>query len=143
MVNMPTDEELAEVVRLERQLLDPALRAAGDRVQDLLHPDVVEYGASGRVWHRGAITAALTADPQVSGEGADFLPVALAENVVLLTYRIVGAAGSLRSSIWIKDSSVGWRLRFHQGTRQSPAEQLRRRPGRAGSDTGDERRRAW
>jgi hypothetical protein len=121
MVPMPEDEETAEVVRREQQLLDPRRRAAGDRVQELLHPDFVEYGSSGRAWDRAAITAALGHEPEVSGDATDFSPVALAENVVLLTYRIVGPAGSLRSSVWVKDPQAGWRLRFHQGTRSLQA----------------------
>lgn len=111
------DEDLAEVVRRERELLDPARRAAPDRVRALLHPDFVEHGASGRVLDRAAVIAALSADPQVAGEGTDFTPVPLAPDVVLLTYRIAGPAGSLRSSVWTRDSAGGWRLRFHQGTR--------------------------
>jgi len=118
---VPEPEDLAEVVRREQLLLDPGVRAAADRVQELLHPDFVEHGASGRVWNRAAVTAAPGADPEVSGEATGFSPVALAQDVVLLTYRIEGPAGSLRSSVWVHDPAAGWRLRFHQGTRSSPA----------------------
>ena len=63
---MTQDEgDLAEVVRRERQLLDPALRADGEFVAGLLHPEFVEYGASGRVWDRETTVAALRADPRV------------------------------------------------------------------------------
>jgi len=112
-----TPEDLAEVVRHERQLLDPSVRAVGESVAELLHPDFVEHGASGRIWDSAVITSALKADPGVSGEAVEFSPVALSEDVVLLTYRIVGKPGSLRSSIWVKDSLSSWRIRFHQGTR--------------------------
>lgn len=114
---MVTSEGLTEVVRRELQLLDPSLRASGKSVVELLHPDFVEYGASGRIWNAAAITSALQADPRVSGKAVDLLPVALSENVVLLTYRIVGTPGSLRSSVWVKDLQHSWRIRFHQGTR--------------------------
>jgi ribonuclease HI len=117
MVSVLEDEDVAEVVSRERQLLDPALRASEDRVGELLHPDFLEYGASGRIWPRAGVIAALAGDPDVSGEGIDFSPVKLADDVVLLTYRIEGDAPSLRSSIWVKDPVRGWRLRFHQGTR--------------------------
>lgn len=120
MVHVLDDEDLAEVVRRERQLLDPRLRSSGERVRELLHPDFVEHGASGRVWDRDAVIAALDADPELSGEGAEFLPVRLADDVVLLTYRIVGSSGSLRSSVWVNTSPAGWLLRFHQGTRERP-----------------------
>jgi ribonuclease HI len=111
-----SDDELDDVVRREQQLLDPAVRASGDQVRALLHPDFIEYGASGKVWTRAEITAALESDPGVSGDGTDFCPVALADDVVLLTYRIAGRTGALRSSVWVRDTSAGWRLRFHQGT---------------------------
>lgn len=116
---MVTSEDLAEVVSRERQLLDPLVRAVGESLAELLHPDFVEYGASGRIWNCAEIMTALQAEPGVSGEAVDFVPVALSENVVLLTYRIVGTPGSLRSSVWVKDSQPSWRIRFHQGTRST------------------------
>src|SRR5262245_21400147 len=96
-------DDLAEVVRRERQLLDPALRADGEFVAGLLHPDYVEYGASGRVWDRDAVIAALQADPEVLAEAADFEPVRLAEDVVLLTFRLQGDRSSLRCSVWVRE----------------------------------------
>jgi hypothetical protein len=114
---MDGDGELREVVRRERQLLDPASRANSDLVGRLIHPDFVEHGASGRVWDRNSIIAALAADPAVAGEASDFEAARLAEDVVLVTFRIGGERGSLRSSVWVHDPEAGWRLRFHQGTR--------------------------
>ncbi|MEX6429444.1 nuclear transport factor 2 family protein [Ferrimicrobium sp.] len=87
---MAKNEDLAEVVHRERQLLDPTIRGSGQRVHELLHPDFIEYGASGRTWDRTTVSVALSADPRVSGTGTDFLAVALADNIVLLTYRIRG-----------------------------------------------------
>ncbi|SNR90749.1 hypothetical protein SAMN06272737_1384 [Blastococcus mobilis] len=83
----------------------------------LLHQDFQEFGASGRVWDREAIVDALAADPAAPGPAEAFAPVRLAEDVVLLTYRVSGEAGSLRSSLWVRDTAAGWQLRFHQGTR--------------------------
>lgn len=114
---MTTPEDLAEVVRREQALLDPALRAEGARVEELLHPDFVEHGASGRVWDRASMVAALAEDPAVAGPAGDFVATALADDVVLLTYRVGGPRGSLRSSVWVRDDGAGWRVRFHQGTR--------------------------
>jgi hypothetical protein len=112
-----TTEDLAEVLRREQALLDPALRADGERVEELLHPDFVEHGASGRVWDRPAIIAAMAEDPVVAGPAQDFVATALADDVVLLTYRVTGPRGSLRSSVWVRTDDQGWRVRFHQGTR--------------------------
>uniref|UniRef100_UPI0023F357BC nuclear transport factor 2 family protein n=1 Tax=Ferrimicrobium acidiphilum TaxID=121039 RepID=UPI0023F357BC len=92
-MSMVENEDLVEVVRREQQLLDPTIRESGQRVRELLHPDFVEYGASGRTWDRATVSAALSANPRVSGKGTDFLPIALADNVILLTYRIEGTAG--------------------------------------------------
>lgn len=116
---MPDVDDLAEVVRLERELLDPDVRSSLERTRTLLHRDFVEYGASGRVWDRAAMMAALADDPGGSGEGVDFAPVQLADDVVLLTYRVLGDTGSLRSSVWVRESSR-WQVRFHQGTRSQP-----------------------
>jgi hypothetical protein len=111
MLPMAKEDDLAEVVQRERLLLDPALRASSKRVRELLHPQFIEFGASGRVWDRTRIIAAMGADSAVSGEGIDFAPVALADDVVLLTHRITGPAGSLQSSVWVRTPS-GWLLRF-------------------------------
>jgi len=111
------DGSLEEVLRLERLLLDRAVRSEGGRLEALLHPDFLEHGASGRVWDRDAVVKALPADPGVSGVAFGFLPVRLSDDVVLLTYRIDGPRPTLRSSVWVRDESSGWRLRFHQGTR--------------------------
>lgn len=125
---MADDDDLAEVTRLEQLLLDPALRADPPQVEMLLHPDFLEHGASGRVWTRDAMADALSVDPAVAGVGADFVAVGLAPDVVLVTYRLIGPAGSLRSSVWVRDADAGWRVRFHQGTHTTDVETAPRRP---------------
>ena len=113
---MTTSQDLADVVSRERALLDPSLRAEGARVQELLHPDFTEHGASGRAWDRASMIAAMTADPAVAGPAEDFVATPLADDVVLLTYRVTGPRGSLRASVWVR-TGAGWQVRFHQGTR--------------------------
>ena len=76
----------------------------------------MEHGASGRVWGRDSIIAALGDDPRPTGEAAGFESVRLADDVVLLTYRLLGEIGSLRSSVWVREQDE-WLVRFHQGTR--------------------------
>ena len=114
---MDDDGELREVIRREQQLLDPATRSDGELVARLLHPDFVEYGASGRIWDRRSIIEALAADPGISSHASDVEAVRLADDVTLVTYRVGGERESLRSSVWVHDPGAGWRLRFHQGTR--------------------------
>ena len=112
----PQDPDLAEVIRRERLLLDPANRSDSALVTSLLHPDYVEYGASGKVWDRPAAVEALRADPAVPDPATDFDAAKLAADVVLVTFRIHGVSDSLRSSVWVREGSSDWRLRFHQGT---------------------------
>ncbi len=102
------------VERLERRLLDPAVRRDPAAVGALLHPSFVEIGASGRRWDAEAIVAELAARPGDEGLPAleDPEPRVIADGVVLLVYR---AGTTWRSSLWVRDDA-GWRLRGHQGT---------------------------
>lgn len=109
---------LADVVAGEKRLLDPAFRADETSLRELLHPDFLEYGASGTVWTLDAVLRQLPRDPAVDGVGEGFAAVRLGEDVVLVTFRVTGGGHtSLRSSVWIRCPDGRWRLRFHQGTR--------------------------
>jgi ribonuclease HI len=114
---MADDSDLAHVAALERSLLDPSIRGSAERLNDLFHPEFVEYGASGRIWTRDAMITALIKSPERSGAARDLSAVAIADGVILLTYRIDGVNPSVRSSIWLRGSDQQWRIRFHQGTR--------------------------
>lgn len=108
-------DPLQEVLGLELVLLDPAVQALPEQVAELVHPDFVEYAASGRVWDRPAIIAALAAEPDVPGTPEDLQAAALGTGTVQVRYRLTGDRPSLRTSIWVWDGA-GWRLWFHQGT---------------------------
>ncbi|MET0741190.1 MAG: DUF4440 domain-containing protein [Candidatus Nanopelagicales bacterium] len=121
---MPTDD-IDDVVACERLLLEPNIRARPDAVLARLHPEFVEFGASGRTWDGPAVADALAVeamDAADSGcaprlEARDLTPVRLADGVVLLTYTVDAVdRRSLRSSVWVRDPARGWLLRFHQGT---------------------------
>lgn len=109
------DTVLQEVIGLELVLLNPLVRAIPEEVGELLHADFVEYGASGRVWDRASLVAALAADPGAPVSVEDLQAAALGEGAVQVRYRMLGDAASLRTSIWVHDGA-GWRLWFHQGT---------------------------
>ena len=113
-----TEPDVREVVRLEQRLLDPQIRRSPDLVRSLLHPDFLEYGASGRVWDTESVVAALAAAPDGAGVTATgFDTVVLAPDVLLVTFRTDGSGGAcLRSSVWVRSASGGWLLRFHQAT---------------------------
>ncbi|EMY35195.1 RNase H [Arthrobacter crystallopoietes BAB-32] len=111
-------EEPAEdvVLRLEKELLDPATRADFGRLGVLLHPDFVEIGQSGRMWTRDAMINSLQEDPETEASLELFAAERLGEDSILLTYRTSTRTGSaLRSSLWLRDGEQ-WRVRFHQGT---------------------------
>jgi len=110
------DGDEQEVVERELALLDPAVRRDPERVRALLHPDFVEFGASGRVWDRNSI-AAVTSGTVERIAATEFTTARLGPDAVLLTYRS-DAAGrrALRSSVWVREPQAGWLLRFHQGT---------------------------
>ena len=101
------------MVRRELLLLDPVVRADVGRVRGLLHPDFVEFGASGRIWDGVTLVEALAANSVPLGHGAavDLTPVSLSADTVLLTYRIdQQARSSLRSSVWLRSAESEWLL---------------------------------
>ncbi|WP_295128442.1 ribonuclease HI family protein [uncultured Leifsonia sp.] len=109
-----TDEEV--VARLERELVEPSVRADASRVAALLHPDFEEIGRSGTLWGRDAILEVLAEEDAPAAEIAVLGTERLGSDVILLTARTVDERGaSLRSSVWLR-SGGRWRLRFHQGT---------------------------
>jgi hypothetical protein len=124
-MDLTPDPELAEVLHREILLLKPGMRADADAVLALLHPDFLEFGASGRVWDATSLIEALAEESENDAtSGAELIcrvedPVAvlLAPGVVLLTYTAHEPDRvSRRSSVWVRDSDGPWLLRFHQGT---------------------------
>jgi ribonuclease HI len=75
-----------------------------------------EIGASGRLWDRDAIVAALADDPGEPTRVSEVTARFVADHVVLVTYTAEQAGvRSLRSSVWVGGGD-GWRVLFHQGT---------------------------
>jgi ribonuclease HI len=113
-----SDEDLAEVIRRELQLLEPGCRMSSAAVLALLHPDFLEFGASGRRWDAASTAEMLALETTtVAPRTSDLVPVRLAGVVVLLTYTLHQPNRvSLRSSVWLRHPEQGWVLRFHQGT---------------------------
>lgn len=120
---MAADPDLAaHLRRLEGLLLDPGVRRSRARLEELLAPDLVEIGSSGRHWDREGIIAALADEERAAVRIEEFAVRLMGPAVALVTYRTVQESGAgspaiaLRSSIWRRDDA-GWRLAFHQGTR--------------------------
>jgi hypothetical protein len=112
----PTEADLQQVVERELALLEPDVRRDAERVLSLLHPDFLEHGASGRVWDRKSVMAAIgEAGSRI--ETSDLQTRYLGAEAVLVTYRSrEPGRETLRSSVWLRDADAGWLLLFHQGT---------------------------
>ncbi|AIY03289.1 ribonuclease H [Arthrobacter sp. PAMC 25486] len=108
-----------DVVELERELLDPAVRTDPLRLAELLHPDFEEIGASGQLWSRKEMIEALVDEAAAEAELEVLALNKVDAATALLTYRSITRSGNtLRSSLWsLADGQ--WRLRFHQGTREA------------------------
>lgn len=107
---------------LELALHRPEIRASRGSVEALLSSDFSEIGASGKFYDRDATVEGLLKEPPTSHERLpivqDFVASRLAEDAVLVTYRIMRdlpERSTLRSSIWVLENG-SWRMRFHQGT---------------------------
>jgi hypothetical protein len=109
----------AELRALEERILDPALRADPARLRALLLPEFIEFGASGRVFDRDAILAALAAEgPRVARQMRGFKVRLLAPGAALTLWRVKRDDGieTLRSSVWQQQADGRWLMVFHQGT---------------------------
>ena len=99
----------------ELRLLEPTVRSSPAAVLELLHPDFVEFGTSGRVWTAAEVANAIAADTDQI-DVTDMTAERLAPDVFLLTYHAHRGTGTtLRSSVWLAHEGH-WLLRFHQGT---------------------------
>lgn len=118
--NTNDNDELTATLRaLEESILDPAVRSDPARMRELLAPGFTEYGASGRVFNRDTIIAALAAEGAKVLRRARGMKVQLiAPGAALTTWRVQRDDGiqTLRSSVWQQQADGRWLMVFHQGT---------------------------
>lgn len=115
---MSEEADFGEVIKRELRIIDLEVRRDERLIRELLHPDFLEFGASGRVWDTDSIVQALITetDPQAI-EAYDFEASAISTIAILLTFRCKsGGRETLRSSVWLKSEKSEWLLRFHQAT---------------------------
>ncbi|MEV6785332.1 DUF4440 domain-containing protein [Streptomyces sp. NPDC051098] len=102
--------------------MDPTVRSARDLAGQLLDPDFVEVGASGRRWSYEEMLAAL---PDMDGaaehgpryEFSDLRGAVPAPGVVHLTYETtMRGERARRSSLWRTGHDGTWRMYYHQAT---------------------------
>lgn len=114
---------LQELQALEVELHHPGVNCSPERLERLLHPEFHEVGRSGRPYHRETVVSYLSkvrAQPVVVSDA--FAVAVLGAGAALLTYRsaqVEKETGltkhTFRSSVWL-ETTVGWQLRYHQGT---------------------------
>lgn len=120
---METARLLERLRALEVELHRIETRRNTKRLDQLLHPDFVEFGRSGRTYTRTEVLQEFSAGGELEPvEAQDFEFAELGPGVALLTYKSAhrnptGALyrQTLRSSIWV-ETDRGWVMRFHQGT---------------------------
>ncbi|MEU6089457.1 DUF4440 domain-containing protein [Streptomyces sp. NPDC047085] len=120
-------EQVGAAIEGELRLMDPRVRASRDLARQLLDPEFVEVGASGRRWTLADMLAAL---PDLAGsteegplyEPSDIEGVLLAPGLVHLTYEtVIEGRHVRRSSLWrLRDAESGWRMYYHQATPVPP-----------------------
>ena len=112
-------DEVVQVIGLELALLTPEVRKSRAHVDALLDPDFREIGASGRLWTRVEMVAALSEEfdgPDELIPAADFTGMAIGPGLILLTcVSDPEGRAARRSSLW-RRSGRTWRLLHHQGT---------------------------
>ncbi len=113
------DPELAYAIAGELRLLDPAVRRSSAVAGELLDPEFHEFGASGRVWDRTSILAAMAAEDAPPPATDRMAASRVCADAILVTYRARRPARTtLRSSLWRRRDGGPWLLYFHQGTVQ-------------------------
>ncbi|MFF5139797.1 DUF4440 domain-containing protein [Streptomyces sp. NPDC013157] len=115
--------QAAAVIAGELRLMDPAVRASRDRAAELLDPEFVEVGASGRRSTYQQLLAELPDKPGASANGPRYEPsgmtaVVLAPGLVQVTFETrLGDRRSRHSSLWRRhDERSGWRMYYHHAT---------------------------
>jgi len=106
-----------KIYELELSHLDPETRHSVKKLENLLADEFMEFGSSGKIYHRNDILKWLPLESPRQFIIEDFSALILAEDIVLATYKLKSdAVSSLRSSLW-KFNGNEWKMVFHQGTK--------------------------
>lgn len=112
------------LIQLERALHSPDVRNDPAKLQQLLHPEFRETGASGTSYDFQSISAMMQSEEASDTKvlSKDFEAIMLSQDIVLLLYKSClvspGEPAShyaKRSSIWVKTHEQ-WQVKYHQGT---------------------------
>jgi hypothetical protein len=118
------DDPLLHTLRsLEMEMHQPRVRSDRARMEQLLHPEFIEIGRSGKIYTRADVLNEFAGQPPAySVWSQDFAVTRMAPQLAMLLYRsahIVDAERldrhTIRASLW-QSTERGWQVRFHQGT---------------------------
>ncbi|CCQ10154.1 hypothetical protein PALB_10190 [Pseudoalteromonas luteoviolacea B = ATCC 29581] len=117
-----TAQVLAQLIELERQLLEPEVRCDANALGALLDDDFYEISANGIVFNKHHVLTRLPKERVPQFYNQQFMGRMIAPDVVQLSYRAAYRSSaraefhfSMRMSIWRKRNEL-WQLYFHQGT---------------------------
>lgn len=121
--------------RLEEELWREETRFDIGRMEELLAPDFVEFGRSGRVYRREDTLAVPRGPIDAVLPLPGFRVRSLSPEIAQVTYDSAVTYGGVvqharRSSVWSR-AAAGWVLRFHQGTPTDSSGQARESAERA------------
>jgi hypothetical protein len=122
-----SDADFATLRRLEEVLWIAETRYDNDYMNRIFAADFFEFGRSGRVWSHAEMLG-FRSGPKIDVviPLLDFTARALSDDVAQVTYNSAVTYDGVvqyarRSSIWSRtNTTIGWQLRFHQGTPFQP-----------------------
>ncbi|MDD5362082.1 MAG: DUF4440 domain-containing protein [Ignavibacteria bacterium] len=105
----------AEILGLEKQLLDSGKRHSEDFLREILSEEFVEIGSSGKTYNREDTIKELLNSKDFEYEISDFKTIELGNDIVLASYKIkINGKLSFRNSLW-KKSGDKWKIVYHRG----------------------------
>lgn len=109
------------LIELERSLHKGSVRKSKEKLNELLHDDFEEIGASGRVYDKKQTIEALINETPYAINASDFELRLLSKDIAQLKYKTKSSTTNdlirttQRSSIW-KNEGAKWKMVFHQCT---------------------------
>ena len=108
-----------KIKNLELSLLQSKTRNSIKALNQLLADDFIEFGVSGKIYHKNDILTRLPKEKNpVEIEMFDFEVKQFGKGIVHVTYKTLQHKKmALRSSLWKNNTNNGWQMCFHQGTK--------------------------
>src|SRR5437867_11844832 len=107
---------------LEQRLAQVGSKLSADDASALIAEDFVEFGASGKIWSKAEIIAAMSQWTPIERTVENFSVRELSASVCLVTYKVVRVTKEIQASPFSLRSSIcrhpvgRWQITFNQGT---------------------------